>query len=196
MYYKHFIDTRIHVRNTTQAIVVLNRALQEIGRSPGWGRGLGTEPADPPPNPDPDIFQECSIAAGEAISIYGLLPSNEYHHNLNMYGAQLFRHARQPPGMQWPGNSDTHLVASYGVMLSPEQLAACEVRQRRGLPHTYVCNGYLGVYVNFNWLGRALAARELGCTPTQVPTGPVMRRWREYAKDSIAWNSLMHRYSS
>jgi hypothetical protein len=186
----------IHNARVAQAMVVFNRARQEVATSPGWGWGHGTERATDHPSPDAGILQECWVAAGEAMSIFGLIREDDLHQPLNMHGAQMFRHSRELPGTQWPDNPDTRLIASYGSMLSPEQIAACEAHQRRREPHRNVCNGYLSVYVSMGLLGRALAARELGCRPHEVPMGPVRRRWNEYARNSIDWGSLMQRYSS
>lgn len=185
----------IHSARVAQCMVVLNRARQEVSSSPGWGAGHGTEHATDHPNPDPEILTECDLAAGEALTIYRQIPPGELYGPLNMYGAQLFRHSREVPGVRWPDTDNTHLIAAYGPMLSPEQVAACEAHMRRGEPHRNVCNGYLSIYVNFNWLGRAMAAERMHRRPTEVPQGPEMREGIR-AAGAIDWDSLMHRYSS
>jgi hypothetical protein len=169
-----------------QGIVVLNRARQEVSTFPGWGWGHGTEHETPPAHPDPELLRECWVCSGEAISIFSLLPADEISTRTNMFGAQLFCHSVSPPGNHWQSNRDTRLVASYGSMLSPEQM------QRRSHGPT---RGYLGIYVNLRWLGRALAAKQGHRTPHQVNERDMLRCVDDVT-NSINWAAQVQRYSS
>ncbi len=119
------------------------------------------------------------------MSIFSLLPANEVYTRTNLFGAQLFRHSEHLPGNIWPGNRDTRLVASYGSMLSPEQVR----RGSRG-----PTRGYLGIFVNLRWLGRALAARDGHCTPHEVREADMLQSVRQVT--SINWAGQVQRYSS
>lgn len=184
-----------------QAIVIYNRCRQEINPEPGWGDAEhGTEPATVSGHEDPAILQECRDAAvaGRSIIARAVFTRNGpryafFCHPACLRGAQLYRHDWNRPPTRWPMlnggfDNDTHLVASWGPF---KDVQACQQRAMEGghpsgrIP---ACRGYIGVYVNFTYLGRAFAAAELGCLPRDVPVGSVRARGSRIAR-SLDWAS-------
>ena len=186
-----------------QGIVIYNRCRQEINPEPGWGDAEhGTEPATISSTADPAILAECRAAAIRARSIiaHAVITRNGpryafFCHPACLRGAQLYRHDWDHPPTRWPMigggfDPDTHLVATWGPF---QDVEACIRRaQARGHPTGRIpaCRGYVGVYVNFTYLGRAFASVELGCLPHEVPAGAEKNRCIRIARD-LDWSSTM-----
>jgi hypothetical protein len=174
-----------------QGIAIINRARQEVGTIPGWGRGHGTEPASVTSAADPAIIAECRDAARAAKRRCSRLHAiadavDPYFHWENLYGAQFYKHSFSTPGQRWRGDVNTRLVAHWGPLQDPAFIARC----RRDHGDIAACRGYLGVYVNFINLGKAFASLELNCTPRRVPVGAVRARHIEAAR-RIPWHTLV-----
>jgi hypothetical protein len=147
----------------------------------------------------------------------GLTPRDEqvYYRPGNLYGAQLYMHAWSMPPAQWPMegggfDADTHLVASWGPFQDVEAcIRAARERQEREraaaqaagrltaeeLRHPPTgripaCRGYIGVYVNYLYLGRAFASIRMGRLPHEVPAGRDKAEQTRRAR-AIHWDTLV-----
>lgn len=182
----------IHQARVAQGIAIVNRVRQEVDDPPGWGRpDLGTEPATVSAAADSAILSECYAAAQEALTQCAAIPATDITVPANLRGAQFYKHSFSPPGLRWRGDSDTHLVAAFGPMLEEAALQRC---RRRARPETIpVCRGYLGVYVNMLYIGRARAGLTLHLDPHQVPVGPERQRANAEARN-LPWGEWLQRH--
>lgn len=181
----------IRQARVAQGIAVLNRVRQEVDDLPGWGRGRGTEPATVGGAADAGISGECAEAARSALERCRPIPATDLTVEENLYGAQFYKHSFSPPGLRWRGDPETRLVAAYGPMLEEAALQRC--RRLSNPEDVPVCRGYLGVYANVLYIGRARAGLATGRDPHRVPAGPDRRRGNEDAR-SLPWDQWLRRY--
>jgi len=185
----------IHQARVAQGIAIINRVRQEVDDPPGWGRpALGTEPATVSAAADPGILSECAATARAALAQCAALPTTDLTVPANLRGAQFYKHSFRPPGLRWRDDPDTHLIAAFGPMLEEAALQRC---RRQAHPETLpVCRGYLGVYVNVLYIGRARAALTLlHCDPHQVPVGSERQRANTEARN-LPWGDWLQRHGS
>jgi hypothetical protein len=182
----------IHQARVAQGIAIVNRVRQEVDDPPGWGRrALGTESATVGAAADAGILSECAAAARAALAQGAALPATDLTVPANLRGAQFYKHSFRPPGLRWRGDPETHLVAAFGPMLEEAALQRCRLLpDPEAIP---VCRGYLGVYVNFLYIGRARAGLTLHRDPHQVPIGPERRRANAEARD-LPWGEWLQRH--
>lgn len=181
----------IRQARVAQGIAALNRVRQEVDDPPGRGRGRGTEPATVGAAADAGVSGECAEAARSALERCRPIPATDLTVEENLCGAQFYKRSFGPPGLRWRGDPQTHLVAAYGPMLEEAALQRCRrLPNPEGVP---VCRGYLGVYANFLYIGRARAGLATHRDPHRVPVGPDRRRGNEDAR-RLPWDRWLRRY--